>query len=136
MAGLIPQSFIDELLNRVDIVEVIDRHVTLKKSGKNYQACCPFHQEKTPSFSVNPERQFFHCFGCRESGNAVGFLMKFQNLGFPEAVESLARDAGMEVPRQESPAASPARRRATRTVRMPETGERLLPRPIAQAPAT
>ena len=104
MAGLIPQSFIDELLNRVDIVEVIDRRVTLKKAGKNYQACCPFHQEKTPSFSVQPEKQFFYCFGCGAGGNAVGFIMKFQNLGFPEAVEVLARDAGMEVPRQESPA--------------------------------
>ena len=104
MAGLIPQSFIDELLNRVDIVEVIDRRVTLKKAGKNYQACCPFHQEKTPSFSVQPERQFFYCFGCGAGGNAVGFVMKFHNLGFPEAVEALARDAGMEVPRQTSPA--------------------------------
>lgn len=104
MAGLIPQSFIDELLNRVDIVEVIDRRVTLKKAGKNYQACCPFHQEKTPSFSVQPEKQFFYCFGCGAGGNAVGFVMKFHNLGFPEAVEVLARDAGMEVPRQESPA--------------------------------
>lgn len=104
MAGLIPQSFIDELLNRVDIVEVIDRRVTLKKAGKNYQACCPFHQEKTPSFSVQPEKQFFYCFGCGAGGNAVGFVMKFHNLGFPEAVEALARDAGMEVPRQESPA--------------------------------
>ena len=104
MAGLIPQSFIDELLNRVDIVEVVDRRVTLKKAGKNYQACCPFHQEKTPSFSVQPERQFFYCFGCGAGGNAVGFVMKFHNLGFPEAVETLARDAGMEVPRQESPA--------------------------------
>lgn len=104
MAGLIPQSFIDELLNRVDIVEVIDRRVTLKKAGKNYQACCPFHQEKTPSFSVQPERQFFYCFGCGAGGNAVGFVMKFHNLGFPEAVEALARDVGMEVPRQETPA--------------------------------
>ena len=104
MAGLIPQSFVDELLNRVDIVEVVDRRVTLKKAGKNYQARCPFHQEKTPSFSVQPERQFFYCFGCGAGGNAVGFVMKFHNLGFPEAVEALARDAGMEVPRQESPA--------------------------------
>ena len=104
MAGLIPQSFIDELLNRVDIVEVVDRRVTLKKAGKNYQARCPFHQEKTPSFSVQPERQFFYCFGCGAGGNAVGFVMKFHNLGFPEAVEALARDAGMEVPRQDSPA--------------------------------
>ncbi len=106
MAGLIPQGFVDELLNRVDIVETIDRRVTLRKAGKNYQARCPFHQEKTPSFSVQPERQFFYCFGCGAGGNAIGFIMKFHNLGFPEAVEALARDAGLEVPRQESPQAA------------------------------
>ncbi len=105
MAGLIPESFIDELLNRVDIVEVINRRVPLKKAGKDYQACCPFHEEKTPSFNVVPQKQFFHCFGCGESGDAISFISKFHNLDFPEAVETLARDAGMEIPqRQESPA--------------------------------
>ncbi len=106
MAGLIPQNFIDELLNRVDIVDVIDRRVTLTKAGKEYKACCPFHSEKTPSFTVQPEKQFFYCFGCGAGGNAIGFIMKHQNLEFAEAVETLANDAGIEVPRQTSPAQS------------------------------
>ncbi|HNL92647.1 MAG TPA: CHC2 zinc finger domain-containing protein, partial [Pseudomonadales bacterium] len=101
MAGLIPQSFIDDLLDRADIVEVIDRRVRLKKSGRNYMACCPFHEEKTPSFSVNQEKQFYHCFGCGASGNVIGFLMAFENLDFPRAVESLAQLQGVEVPREQ-----------------------------------
>ncbi len=101
MAGLIPQSFIDDLLDRADIVEVIDRRVRLKKSGRNYMAYCPFHDEKTPSFSVNQEKQFYHCFGCGASGNAIGFLMAFENLDFPRAVESLAQLQGVEVPREQ-----------------------------------
>lgn len=113
MAGLIPQTFIDDLLHRVDIVEVVDKRVSLKKAGKNYQACCPFHNEKTPSFSVQPDQQFFYCFGCGEGGNAIGFVMKHDNLDFPQAVESLARDAGLEVPREESKADS--RRRSENT---------------------
>ena len=106
MAGLIPQTFIDDLLSRADIVEVVDKRVTLKKSGKNYSACCPFHKEKTPSFSVQPERQFYYCFGCGAGGNAIGFIMNFDQVDFPQAVESLARDNGMEVPREESAAAT------------------------------
>jgi DNA primase len=106
MAGLIPQTFIDDLLSRADIVEVVDKRVTLKKSGKNYSACCPFHKEKTPSFSVQPERQFYYCFGCGAGGNAIGFIMNFDQMDFPQAVESLARDNGMEVPREESAAAT------------------------------
>lgn len=106
MAGLIPQSFIDDLLHRVDIVEVVDKRVSLKKSGKNYTACCPFHNEKTPSFSVQPEKQFYYCFGCGEGGNAIGFVMNFDHVDFPQAVETLARDAGLEVPREESKAAT------------------------------
>tara|TARA_B110000858_G_scaffold171375_1_gene201802 strand:- start:2261 stop:4180 length:1920 start_codon:yes stop_codon:yes gene_type:complete len=105
MAGLIPQTFIDDLLSRADIVEVVDKRVTLRKSGKNYTACCPFHKEKTPSFSVQPERQFYYCFGCGAGGNAIGFIMNFDQTDFPQAVESLARDNGMEVPREESAAA-------------------------------
>ncbi|HQQ63050.1 MAG TPA: DNA primase [Pseudomonadales bacterium] len=101
MAGLIPQSFIDDLLDRIDIVDVIDRRVRLKKGGRNYMACCPFHEEKTPSFSVSPEKQFYHCFGCGASGNAIGFMMAYENLDFPAAVESLAQLQGMEVPREE-----------------------------------
>ena len=97
----LPQAFLDDLLDRLDIVEVIDRRVKLKKAGKNYTACCPFHDEKTPSFSVNPERQFYYCFGCGASGNAVGFLMEYDHLNFPEAVEQLAIRAGLEVPREE-----------------------------------
>ena len=104
MAGLIPQSFIDDLLNRTDIVEVIDKRVSLKKQGNNYTACCPFHQEKTPSFSVNQDRQFYYCFGCGAGGNAIGFVINFDQSDFPQAVESLAKDAGLEVPRQESEA--------------------------------
>ena len=106
MAGLIPQSFIDDLLHRSDIVEVVNKRVALKKSGKNYQACCPFHNEKTPSFSLQPERQFYYCFGCGAGGNAIGFVMNFDHVDFPQAVEILARDAGLEVPREESKAES------------------------------
>lgn len=102
MAGLIPQSFIDNLLSQIDIVDVVDKRVPLKKQGNNYTACCPFHQEKTPSFSVNQERQFYYCFGCGAGGNAIGFVMDFDNSDFPVAVETLARDVGMEVPREES----------------------------------
>ncbi len=102
--GLIPQTFIDDLLNRADIVEVVDKRVSLKKAGKNYQACCPFHNEKTPSFSVQPDRQFYYCFGCGAGGNAIGFVMEYDQVDFPEAVETLARDVGLEVPREESKA--------------------------------
>ena len=94
MPGRIPQSFLDDLLDRVDIVDVVDRRVKLKKSGKNYSACCPFHDEKTPSFSVSPQKQFYYCFGCGASGNVIGFLMELENLSFPEAVEELARRYG------------------------------------------
>jgi DNA primase len=100
MSGRIPQSFIDDLLDRLDIVEVIDRRVPLKKSGRNYTACCPFHDEKTPSFSVNQEKQFYHCFGCGAAGNAIGFLMDYERQDFPRAIESLADAAGLEVPRE------------------------------------
>ncbi|MBK8187163.1 MAG: DNA primase [Cellvibrio sp.] len=100
MASLIPQDFIDDLLDRVDIVDVVDGRVKLKRSGKNYSACCPFHEEKTPSFTVSPDKQFFYCFGCGASGNAVGFVMDYERLTFPEAVEALARSAGLDVPKQ------------------------------------
>lgn len=97
----IPQSFIDDLLDRVDIVEVIDHRVKLKKTGKNYAACCPFHDEKTPSFTVSPDKQFYYCFGCGASGNALGFIIDYERLPFPQAVESLAHLCGLEVPREE-----------------------------------
>ncbi|HET9669701.1 MAG TPA: DNA primase [Casimicrobiaceae bacterium] len=100
---MIPNDFIDSLLSRVDIVDVIDRSVPLKKAGANYQARCPFHQEKTPSFTVSPTKQFYHCFGCGAHGTAIGFLMDYAGKSFPEAVEALARDVGLEVPRTEQP---------------------------------
>ena len=102
MAGRIPQSFINDLLARVDIVDVIEARMTLKKSGKNYSGLCPFHDEKTPSFSVSPDKQFFHCFGCQESGTALTFIMNFDRLEFVEAVESLAQQLGLEVIREQS----------------------------------
>ena len=100
MAGRIPQAFLDDLLDRVDIVEVIDRRVKLKKTGKNYSARCPFHEERSPSFSVNPDKQFYYCFGCGAGGNALTFVMEYENLEFPQAVDTLANSAGMTVPRE------------------------------------
>src|SRR5512147_537618 len=100
---MIPNDFIQTLLARVDIVDVVDRHVPLKKAGANYTACCPFHSEKTPSFTVSPSKQFYHCFGCGAHGTAIGFLMEYGGKAFPDAVEELARDAGLEVPRVERP---------------------------------
>lgn len=96
--ALIPQSFIDELMSRIDIVDVIDARVPLKKAGHEYKACCPFHNEKTPSFTVSQNKQFYHCFGCGAHGTAIGFLMEYEHLAFPEAIEELARGAGMNVP--------------------------------------
>ena len=88
----IPQSFIQELLARVDVVEVVGRYVALKKGGANFMGLCPFHGEKSPSFSVSPSKQFYHCFGCGKNGNAIGFLMEHAGKSFPDAVEELARD--------------------------------------------
>jgi DNA primase len=95
---MIPESFKQDLLNRVDVVEVVGRYVRLKKAGANYQGLCPFHNEKTPSFSVSPSKQFYHCFGCGEHGNAIGFLMSYGGLGYVDAVKDLAQMAGMQVP--------------------------------------
>src|ERR1700690_3701799 len=106
---MIPKDFIDTLLSRVDIVDVIDRRVPLKKAGQNYQACCPFHQEKSPSFTVSPTKQFYHCFGCGAHGTAISFLMEFGGKPFPDAVEELARGAGPEGPRTQSAVAAGAR---------------------------
>ena len=96
---MIPSDFIDELLAKVDIVDIIDEHVPLKKGGANYMACCPFHKEKSPSFSVSPHKQFYHCFGCGAHGSAIGFIMEYQGLSFSEAVQYLADRVGMTVPR-------------------------------------
>jgi len=101
MAGHIPRSFIDDLLARLDIVDIVDARVKLKKKGKNYGACCPFHNEKTPSFSVSQEKQFYHCFGCGVHGNAIDFLMEYERLDFVEAIEELASSLGLDVPREQ-----------------------------------
>ena len=95
---MIPRDFIDTLLARVDVVDVIDRRVSLKKAGQNYQACCPFHSEKTPSFTVSPTKQFYHCFGCGAHGTALGFLMEYEHMSFPDAVAALAQDVGLPIP--------------------------------------
>jgi len=98
MAGRIPSEFIDALLARTDIVSLINSRVPLRKAGKDYQACCPFHDEKTPSFTVSADKQFYHCFGCGAHGSAIGFLMEYERRDFREAVEDLAQQAGMELP--------------------------------------
>lgn len=99
--ALIPESFIQDLLNRVDIVEVIERYLPLKKAGQNYAACCPFHKEKSPSFTVSPTKQFYHCFGCGAHGTAIGFVMEYQGVNYPEAIKLLAEAAGLPVPVEE-----------------------------------
>ncbi len=98
--GSIPRSFIESLLARSDIVQVINQRVSLKKAGSSYKACCPFHDEKTPSFNVSPQKQFYHCFGCGASGDALKFMMEYDGLSFVEAIETLAAQNGMEVPRE------------------------------------
>jgi len=95
---MIPESFIQELLNRVDVIDVIDKSVPLKKAGSNYVACCPFHQEKSPSFTVSPSKQFYHCFGCGAHGSALSFLIEYQGMSFVDAVEDLAKSVGLTVP--------------------------------------
>lgn len=109
MAGQIPPQFIDELLSRVDIVDVIDSRLPLKKAGKNLHACCPFHNEKTPSFTVSPDKQFYHCFGCGAHGTAIGFLMEYEQLSFPETIQELADSVGMQVPVTQQASLTPAR---------------------------
>jgi DNA primase len=102
MAGLIPQDFIDDLVARADVVEVIGRRIQLKKAGKEFKACCPFHDEKSPSFTVSASKGFYHCFGCGAHGTAIGFLMEYDHMSFVDAIESLASSMGVEVPRSES----------------------------------
>jgi len=108
MAGLIPQDFIDDLIARADIVEVVGRRVQLRKAGREFKACCPFHDEKTPSFTVSPSKGFYHCFGCGAHGTAIGFLMEYDHLSFVEAIEGLAHTMGVEVPHEQGD--RPARR--------------------------
>ncbi len=126
----IPQSFIQELLARVDVVDIVGRYVQLKKSGANFMGLCPFHGEKSPSFSVSPSKQFFHCFGCGKNGNAIGFLMDHAGMGFREAVQDLAQQVGMQVPDDEntSPqdrerAAAQRQKQATLTEVLEKAGE-------------
>ena len=107
--ALIPQSFIADLLNRIDIVDVVGQHVKLKKAGANYQGLCPFHSEKSPSFSVSATKQFYHCFGCGAHGSAISFLMEYSGLGYIDAIEDLARSVGLDVPREERTANDVAR---------------------------
>lgn len=114
----IPQSFIDDLLERVDIVDVVGRYVTLKKGGVNLLGLCPFHDEKTPSFTVSPSKQFYHCFGCGKNGNALRFLMEYTNVGFIDAVQDLAQRAGMQVPQEDISPAQKALREQQKEVRL------------------
>ena len=117
----IPQSFIQELLSRVDVVDVVGKYVQLKKGGANFMGLCPFHGEKSPSFSVSPAKQFYHCFGCGANGNAIGFLMEHTGMNFVEAVKDLAAQVGLQVPEDDvSPqererAAQQRKRQATLT---------------------
>lgn len=110
MAGRIPRSFINDLLARTDIIDLIDARVPLKKQGKNHSACCPFHNEKTPSFTVNSDKQFYHCFGCGAHGNAIDFLMNYDRLDFVETIEELAAIHGLEVPYESGTGSSPIER--------------------------
>ncbi len=114
MAGRIPRDFIDDLIARSDIVDIVDNRVKLKKAGKNYQACCPFHNEKTPSFTVSQDKQFYHCFGCGAHGNVVSFIMEYDRLEFPDAIEELARYHGVDVPREQGRNINPAEQREKR----------------------
>ena len=98
----IPQSFIQELISRADVVEIVGRYVQLKKGGANYMGLCPFHAEKSPSFTVSPTKQFYHCFGCGKHGNAIGFLMEHAGMNFVEAVKDLAQQYGMQVPEDDA----------------------------------
>ena len=121
---MIPQSFIQELLNRLDIVDVVERYVPLKKAGANYVACCPFHNEKTPSFSVSPSKQFYHCFGCGVHGSAISFVMEHQSLSFPEAIEELAKNIGLAVPHETSQREQETR--AAQAIGLPEIMQQAL----------
>ena len=98
MSDLIPQDFIDDLVQRIDIIEVISNRIEIKKAGREYKGLCPFHTEKTPSFTVSQEKGFYHCFGCGAHGTALGFLMDYENQTFIEAIEELSKIAGVEIP--------------------------------------
>ncbi|CUA81639.1 DNA primase, catalytic core [Gulbenkiania indica] len=134
---MIPQDFVDQLLSRVDIVDVVDRYVPLKKAGQNYLACCPFHKEKSPSFTVSPTKQFYHCFGCGAHGSAIGFVMEYQGLGFVDAVRLLAEGIGLPVPEVRSAnlqASRQARERQTSLEDLMEQAARHYKQMLKQAP--
>lgn len=130
---MIPPDFIQQLLSRVDIVDVIDKHVKLKKAGQNYQACCPFHNEKTPSFTVSPTKQFYHCFGCGAHGTAIGFLMEYAGQGFVDAVKELAETVGMTVP-AESREVVEERQAAQSLIEVMDTAARLYRAELKRSP--
>ncbi len=134
MAGRIPESFINDLLARVDIVDVIDERVPLKKAGKNYQARCPFHEERTPSFTVAPDKQFYYCFGCGASGTAIGFLMEFDRLDFLEAVHDLAARVGMTVPTEAGPGPAAKSGDASRLYALLEQAQQYFSRELKEHP--
>ncbi|TXH69265.1 MAG: DNA primase [Thiothrix sp.] len=115
MTGRIPKDFIDQLLTRINIVDVIQARIPLKKAGREYMACCPFHGEKTPSFTVSPTKQFYHCFGCGVHGSAISFLMEYEHLEYTEAIEALARILGIEVPRENDAKSMPLAKKAKLT---------------------
>ena len=121
MAGKIAQSFIDDLLTRADIVEIVGRSVQLKKAGRDFQGLCPFHNEKSPSFTVSPEKQFYHCFGCGAHGSALGFLMNHDSLSFVEAVEELAGPLNLPV-QYEADASAPSHAQPSRSLRVDARG--------------
>ena len=116
MPGRIPPTFIDELLARTDIVEVIGSRIELRRSGQNHKGLCPFHGEKTPSFNVNANKQFYYCFGCQALGHALKFLMEYEHLEFPAAVETLAGMVGLEVPREAQDARTEERQRRRKPI--------------------
>ena len=131
---MIPKSFIQDLLNRLDIVDVIERYVPLKKSGANYAACCPFHNEKSPSFTVSQAKQFYHCFGCGAHGTAIGFVMEHAGMGFVDAVEELARGIGLEVPREMSAAGQVAQKVAPDLYELMQAATRYYREQLKQSP--
>ncbi len=136
MSGRIPPAFIDELLRRTDLVELIHARLPLKRVGSNYQALCPFHQEKSPSFSVTPDKQLYHCFGCGASGTAITFLMEYENLGFLEAIEELAQRVGLEIPTSGTPAAQEQQPLYTVLEQAASYFQQWLQHPPQAAPAT
>ena len=131
----IPQSTVDQILDRTDLVELIGSRIKLKKAGKNYTACCPFHQEKSPSFNVQRDKGFYHCFGCQASGNAIGFLMSYENRSFIEAINELAQRAGIELPKRDSDAAPQYKyAKGNTTDRKPTNKKPLQPSTAAPSP--